>query len=100
MRLAVAKLPKGYRQVFVLHDVLGCEHNEIAEILGYSIGNSESQLRKARLRLRKLLGTRSRRGARRAKDASTAGFAQSINDLPPTCNGRPLQHQLSRPPSA
>lgn len=53
---AVARLPKGCRQVFLLHDVLGCEHNEIAAMLDYSIGNSKSQLHKARLRLRKLLG--------------------------------------------
>jgi RNA polymerase sigma-70 factor, ECF subfamily len=53
---AVAELPKGCRQVFLLHDVMGCEHKEIAAMLDYSIGNSKSQLHKARLRLRKLLG--------------------------------------------
>ncbi len=52
---AIAKLPQGYRLVFVLHDVEGYEHNEIAEMLGCSIGNSKSQLHKARLRLRDLL---------------------------------------------
>jgi RNA polymerase sigma-70 factor, ECF subfamily len=57
LKRAVAKLPKGCRKVFVLHDVLGCEHHEIAAKLGYSIGNSKSQLHKARMRLRKLLGT-------------------------------------------
>jgi RNA polymerase sigma-70 factor, ECF subfamily len=89
IKLAVAKLPKGYRQVFVLHDVLGCEHNEIAEILGYSIGNSKSQLHKARMRLRKLLGTRLRRKPRCTKALNTAGFAQSTNDSPRTCSGSP-----------
>lgn len=57
LKRAVAKLPPGCRQVFVLHDVLGCEHHEIAAKLGYSIGNSKSQLHKARMRLRKLLGS-------------------------------------------
>lgn len=52
---AVEKLPPGYRLVFVLHDIEGYEHNEIAEMLGCSIGNSKSQLHKARLRLRDLL---------------------------------------------
>ena len=52
---AIKKLPQGYRLVFVLHDVEGYEHNEIAEMLGCSIGNSKSQLHKARLRLRDLL---------------------------------------------
>jgi RNA polymerase sigma-70 factor (ECF subfamily) len=67
LKLAVAKLPQGYRQVFVLHDVLGCEHSEIAARLGYSIGNSKSQLHKARMRLRKLLRTSLRTDSRRTK---------------------------------
>jgi len=49
---AIDKLPPGYRTVFVLHDVEGFEHNEIAEMVGCSIGNSKSQLHKARLKLR------------------------------------------------
>ncbi len=52
---AVGELPPGYRMVFVLHDVEGYEHNEIAVMLGCSIGNSKSQLHKARMRLRSLL---------------------------------------------
>lgn len=53
---AIAQLPPGYRRAFVLHDVHGYEHHEIATMLGSSIGNSKSQLHKARVRLRKLLG--------------------------------------------
>jgi RNA polymerase sigma-70 factor (ECF subfamily) len=52
---AVESLPRGYRIVFVLHDVEGYEHNEIAEMMGCSIGNSKSQLHKARLKLRDML---------------------------------------------
>ena len=52
---AIAALPKGYRTVFVLHDVEGYEHNEIARIMGFSVGNSKSQLFKARLKLRSYL---------------------------------------------
>lgn len=52
---AISKLPTGYRTIFLLHDVEGYEHNEIAEILGCSIGNSKSQLHKARMRLRVLV---------------------------------------------
>jgi RNA polymerase sigma-70 factor (ECF subfamily) len=52
---AIARLPPGYKQAFVLHDVHGYEHNEIAAMMGYSIGNSKSQLHKARTRLRELL---------------------------------------------
>ncbi|MGA1999133.1 MAG: sigma-70 family RNA polymerase sigma factor [Terriglobales bacterium] len=52
---AIERLPPGYRMVFVLHDIEGYEHNEIAEMLGCSIGNSKSQLHKARMKLRDLL---------------------------------------------
>jgi len=52
---AIEQLPKGYRNVFVLHDVEGYEHEEVAKILGCSVGTSKSQLHKARLKLRKLL---------------------------------------------
>jgi len=52
---AIAALPPGYRTVFVLHDVEGYEHNEIAQIMDCSTGNSKSQLHKARLKLREYL---------------------------------------------
>jgi RNA polymerase sigma-70 factor, ECF subfamily len=55
LQRAVHQLPAGYRAVFLLHDVGGYEHNEIARILGCSIGNSKSQLHKARMLLRRLL---------------------------------------------
>ena len=55
LQRAVEQLPPGYKAVFVLHDVQGYEHNEIAEIMSCSIGNSKSQLHKARMRLRELL---------------------------------------------
>ncbi len=52
---AVARLPEGCRAAFVLHDVEGFGHHEIAEILGIADGTSRSQVHKARLRLRELL---------------------------------------------
>jgi RNA polymerase sigma-70 factor (ECF subfamily) len=54
---AVDRLPPGYRSIFVLHDVEGYEHNEIATMVGCSIGNSKSQLHKARMKLREFLKT-------------------------------------------
>ena len=57
LQKAVDSLPVGYRTIFVLHDVEGYEHNEIAELVGCSIGNSKSQLHKARMKLRELLKT-------------------------------------------
>src|ERR1051325_1125114 len=55
---AIGQLPPGYRTVFVLHDVEGYEHEEIARLLGCSAGTSKSQLHKARLKLRRLLQQR------------------------------------------
>ena len=55
LQRAVDDLPPGYRMIFVLHDIEGYEHNEIATIVGCSIGNSKSQLHKARMKLRDLL---------------------------------------------
>lgn len=52
---AIARLPPGYRAVFILHDVEGYEHSEIAHMLGACVGTSKSQLHKARKRLRDLL---------------------------------------------
>jgi CubicO group peptidase (beta-lactamase class C family) len=48
-------LPNGYRKIFLLHEVAGYEHREIAKFLGCSVGNSKSQLHKARQRIRQLL---------------------------------------------
>lgn len=52
---AIDQLPDGYKNVFVLHDVEGFEHEEVARILGCSVGTSKSQLHKARLKLQRLL---------------------------------------------
>jgi RNA polymerase sigma-70 factor (ECF subfamily) len=57
LKRAVETLPPGYRTIFLLHDVEGYEHNEIATMVGCSIGNSKSQLHKARMKLRDLLKT-------------------------------------------
>jgi len=53
---AIAQLPEGCRAAFVLHDVEGFEHHEVATMLGVSVGTSKSQVHKARMKLRKLLG--------------------------------------------
>jgi RNA polymerase sigma-70 factor (ECF subfamily) len=49
------QMPYVYKQMLVLHDVLGYEHNEIASLANCSVGNSKSQLHKARVRMRALL---------------------------------------------
>ena len=55
LQAAIDLLPAGCKTTFILHDVEGYEHKEIAGILGCSVGNSKSQLHRARKRLRKLL---------------------------------------------
>jgi RNA polymerase sigma-70 factor, ECF subfamily len=55
LQAAIDILPDGYKAAFILHDIHGYEHKEIAEIFGYSVGNSKSQLHKARRQLRKSL---------------------------------------------
>ena len=52
---AIEKLPPGYRTIFLLHEMQGYEHQEIARRLHCSIGNSKSQLHKAKQRMRELL---------------------------------------------
>jgi RNA polymerase sigma-70 factor, ECF subfamily len=53
---ALAMLPEGSRAAFVLHDIEGLEHQEVADVLGIAEGTSKSQVHKARMRLRTLLG--------------------------------------------
>jgi RNA polymerase sigma-70 factor, ECF subfamily len=69
---SIEQLPPGYRTVFVLHDVQGYEHNEIADIMGCSVGNSKSQLHKARTRLRELLQEEIRDQARQERQSAKA----------------------------
>jgi len=51
----IAKLPNGYREAIVMHDIEGLQHSEIAEMRGRSIGTSKSQLHKGRVMLRELM---------------------------------------------
>ena len=53
---ALRKLSFGYRTIFLMHEVKGYDHREIAQLLRCSTGNSKSQLHKAKLKMRELLG--------------------------------------------
>ena len=55
LQAAITELPPGYKAMFILHDIQGYDHSEIAKMFGCSLGNSKSQLHKARMRLRDLL---------------------------------------------
>ena len=55
LQAAISKLPEGARRIFVLHDVEGYKHEEIAEMMGITSGGSKAQLHRARLLLREAL---------------------------------------------
>jgi RNA polymerase sigma-70 factor (ECF subfamily) len=55
LEAAIRTLPEGEREVFVLYDVEGYRHKEIAELMGISVGTSKSQLHRARMLLRRRL---------------------------------------------
>ena len=87
-RAALAQLPEGCRAAFLLHDVEGLEHREVAEVLGIAEGTSKSQVHKARLRLRALLA-RTRRSRRRAlhRDHTSRRFRSSSTARSARCAG-------------
>lgn len=70
LRRALEELPEGCRTIFALHEVEGYQHHEIAELLDCSIGNSKSQLHKAKMKMRALLfpKTKIRRRSARNQD--------------------------------
>ena len=79
LQRALRKLPIGYRTIFVLHDMEGLAHSEIARRLGCSIGNSKSQLHQARVCLRRFLRRPSKqnRQGRPWKPAAAALFSRA-----------------------
>jgi RNA polymerase sigma-70 factor (ECF subfamily) len=83
---AMTELPPGYRSIFLLHEVEGYEHKEIAEMLGCSVGNSKSQLHKAKLRIRELLARsveeRAAQGHIRSKKRASAARALARPEAP------------------
>ena len=96
-RIALARamqdLPAGYRTIFLLHEIKGYEHQEIARILRCSVGNSKSQLHKAKLKMRELLGYHKneilqeamddrKSKKRRAKSEPVAALEQSDAPMP------------------
>lgn len=70
---AIAKLPPGCRTAFVLHDVEGFEHHEVATMLGISEGTSKSQVHKARVKLRGMLSRKDETGEWRREARAHAG---------------------------
>jgi RNA polymerase sigma-70 factor, ECF subfamily len=89
---AMAQLPPGYRTIFLLHEVEGYEHQEIAEMLSCTVGNSKSQLYKAKLRFRELLAL-----VPEAKLAARS--AHSVTKEPATPNWGRLGHAVVLTPA-
>jgi RNA polymerase sigma-70 factor (ECF subfamily) len=65
LQRAIGDLPEGYRMMVILHDIQGYQHEEIAQLLGCTVGNTKSQLHKARLKLRETLLKRGRKKSRK-----------------------------------
>jgi RNA polymerase sigma-70 factor (ECF subfamily) len=77
LRTAIDQLPEGSKAMFILHDVQGYDHNEISKIRGCSVGNSKSQLHKARKRLRKLLQSVQHYGKQQNREVADCSLAVS-----------------------
>ena len=74
LRRAKQELPAGCRQIFDLHEVMGYQHHEIAQLLRCSIGNSKSQLHKAKVKMRSVLFSK-KRGAKTINPSRVPGNA-------------------------
>jgi RNA polymerase sigma-70 factor (ECF subfamily) len=76
---AIKDLPDGYKTIFLLHEVDGYEHREIAELLDCSVGNSKSQLHKAKLRIREFLSSRQGRSSASARQRARTQQSVSVS---------------------
>lgn len=76
LRRAMQELPEGCRRIFALHEVEGYQHHEIAQLLRCSIGNSKSQLHKAKLKMRDLLFPKRRSTRRRTTECPAEAAAR------------------------
>jgi len=83
LRRAMAELPEGCRKIFALHEVEGYQHHEIAEMLDCSVGNSKSQLHKAKIKMRDLLFPKRRIPRRAAPNLGTESSSQEKNNARP-----------------
>jgi RNA polymerase sigma-70 factor, ECF subfamily len=95
---AICELPDGYRRIFLLHEVGGYEHQEIADLLDCSIGNSKSQLHKAKRKIREFLGgVRAEDQQKKQQDVSDSRDTTSyaVSNSPPA-QQRPTVGMTSR----
>ena len=83
LRRAMHELPEGCRQIFALHEIQGYQHHEIAKMLDCSVGNSKSQLHKAKLKMRDLLFPKRRALRRRSSNPVAASSSSEQNNSRP-----------------
>ena len=76
---AIATLPPGYRTIFLLHEMQGFDHQEIAQRLHCSVGNSKSQLHKAKLRMRESLARHGYIYRPRVADVKPTAFPAGVS---------------------
>jgi RNA polymerase sigma-70 factor (ECF subfamily) len=94
---AIDELPPGYRTVFLLHEVQGYEHQEIAQSLHCSIGNSKSQLHKAKLRMRELLAPRGYSCRQKVAAVTPTAFRARVRVEMATLNNLVLSSTVASP---
>jgi RNA polymerase sigma-70 factor (ECF subfamily) len=92
----IKRLPTGYRTIFILHDVQGYKHHEIAEILGRSVGDSKSQLHKARAQLRGMLHEFQRAKARDGRLAAKVSVLEVRGQISDRSCGKVREEGLLR----
>ena len=93
---AIESLPEGCRKIFSLHEIEGYQHHEIAKILNCSIGNSKSQLHKAKLKMRDLLFPK-RRIFRQRRPAVPDAAVRITSDLPVSSANRSAREENLKP---
>ena len=93
LRRAMLELPEGCRKIFALHEVEGYQHHEIAKMLDCSVGNSKSQLHKAKMKMRDLLFPKRRIlrrpvAAQLSESPVCSGRVNDRSQLSPSCAAR------------
>ncbi len=83
LRRAMLELPEGCRKIFALHEVEGYQHHEIAKMLDCSVGNSKSQLHKAKMKMRDLLFPKRKMLRRVAANTATESSPPQANNTRP-----------------
>jgi RNA polymerase sigma-70 factor, ECF subfamily len=91
LQRAIAELPPSCKTTLVLYELCGYRHMEIAKLMGTSYSNSKSQLRRARIRMRRLLSQNRPLRVRKARTAFQLAAAEANSDAPNSIHSFALQ---------